>query len=365
MWRERGYGVAVLQDRVRFDCPADVIITTDHYPGWAGSVNRLFRDAVPRSARIIVAIGDDMHPDPNRSASDIGTEFLEYFAHTPGGSLGVMQPVGDAFEATRRICGSPWLGRAWMERMYRGTGGMCDRYHHQWADDELYWVARCTGSLWARADLVQHHDHFRRRGASAPGYWVNSVARHDRADCLTFIARAHAGFPGAEAIGADAPVLAMEHFHAHYQHHAEATFAARYAGSSSDEPARRLSAALDRCASEGWGRVGVFGAGQHTRRAADALCTPPVAVLCIVDEDPARIGTRLWGIDIVGIEHAIEHATAGKLDAIVLSSDAMEPNLRRACAPLAEMGVPIIGLYEELEIASARMSEAPSAAVAG
>lgn len=333
-WRERGYRIALLQDRVRFEAEADAIIAATKYPGWGAAVNRLFREAVPSSCQVVVAGGDDMLPDPHHSAAEIRDQFLDHFQ----GSFGVMQPTGDDYEATRVICGSPWLGRAWMQRMYQGQGGMPETYTHQWADDELYWVARCAGRFWARPDLTQHHDHFLRRGESAPAYWAESAGRHEEQDCLTFIARSRSGFPGAASL--EQP-LDLRVFEREYSNRAERSYAQRHGSAQGDQAARKIEAALEQCAAQGHSRVAIFGAGQHTRRAGSALCDPPVMVLGILDDDPDRIGSRLWNFPIISTEQA--HSLG--LDAIILSSDSMEERLAQAARPLERAGVEIIRLY--------------------
>jgi len=345
-WRERGYRVALLQDRVRFEpsreSGVEAIVTRDRYPGWTSSINVLFREAVPENVQVVVAGGDDMLPDADHTASELAEQFLEHF----GSSFGVMQPIGDEFEQTRTICGSPWLGRSWMESMYGGTGGMCEAYHQAFGDDELAWVARCMHSLWMRPDLTQYHDHFRRRGDAAPAYWVESAAAHDRGDCLTFIARAHAGFPGAEPLpGSMVPrqQMDLDVFRREYDGKAEQLWSERHAGDANNEASDRMARALALCAQRGLWRVAIYGAGQHTRRTGSALCTPPVEIVCVIDDDSERIGTRLWNYPIISMRGAIEQTHA--IDAVVLSSDSMEDRLRDGASRLAAKGIAIVGLY--------------------
>lgn len=335
-WRDQGYRVAVLQDRERFDVIADAVLVRDRYPGWAGSVNTLFREVVPATCRVVVSGGDDMLPDPHKRAAEIAAEFLDHF----NGDFGVMQPTGDGFEATETICGSPWLGRSWMERMYAGAGGLCTAYFQQYADDELYWVSRCAGRFWARPDLTQYHEHFRRMDKPAPAYWVDSAASHDESDCLTFIARSRTGFPGAAPNGQPG-LLDLSVFTTEYTGRAEAWYRQRYGAASDQDPARRLGDALSKCAQNGWRRVAIYGAGQHTARAGQALRSPCVDIVAIVDDDPARVGGRLWNFPVVSREQAIDL----ELDALILSSDAIEPRLRARASGFEQRGVRVIGLY--------------------
>lgn len=337
-WRDQGYRIALLQDRARFEADCDAVITRDRYPGWGASVNALWREVVPESCPVIVAGGDDMLPDPSRRAHEIAQEFLDHFA----GDFGVMQPTGDTYARTEHICGSPWIGRHWMQRMYQGTGGMPEWYTHQWADDELYWVSRCAGRFWQRPDLTQFHDHFLRRDEPAPRYWVESAGAHNERDCLTFIARSRAGFPAAAP--ADEPgLLDLRVIDPAATARAEAAYRASVgAHGEQNEADRRMRAALQQCAQSSHRRVAVYGAGQHTRRLGGALLDPTVEVAAIIDDDPERIGSRLWNYPIVSPEEALSLG----LDAVILSSDAMEDRLRLGAAPLERAGVVVIGLYD-------------------
>lgn len=353
-WRERGYRVAVLQNHARADIPADLCVWSDHYPGWAASINLLCRDIVPHDAPIVVSGGDDMLPDPDRAAHEIAREFLARF---PAG-FGVMQPTGDQLLGAGTFCGSPWLGRGWIRAAYQGRGPLHPAYRHNWADNELHWVARCAGALWARPDLTQRHEHFSRTGAPKPDYWAREVEARDRHDVQLFLARAWQGFPGAQPLGR--PPLDLAPFHAEYPHTAERYWSARYgAALVAEEPTARLAAALRQCAAAGLRRVAIFGAGSHTRAAAAALADSPVAIACFIDDNPALradatpaaggvtgSGTGggtgwLWGWPIL----SVREAAALRPDAVILSSATQEDALARAAAPLHHAGATIIRLY--------------------
>jgi hypothetical protein len=338
-WRERGYRVAALQDRSRFACDADVVVHAEAYPGWPGTVNRLFREVVPASCPVIVSGGDDMYPDPDRRAHELAEQFLDHF----GGTFGVMQPHGDAFEETDQFCGSPWLGRSWMESMYGGSGGMCAAYTHHFADDELYWVARGMGALWSRRDVTQYHDHFRRRGEPAPEYWNRSVQASDARDTLMFIQRSRHGFPGYEPAGTHR-ALDPDVFRREYTGRAERYWETFHAPVGEGVRAtERVAGALERLAARGVGRVAIYGAGQHTRKAGAALCTPAVEVVAIIDDVRGEEGSSMWGIPVVGQRSAL----ALGVEAVVLSSDAMEERLWEASAPMRSAGVEVVRLYGE------------------
>ena len=278
-----------------------------------------------------------MLPEPGLDAATLGAQFVERFPDL----FGVMQPQGDAFLGARHYCGSPWLGRAWIERMYRGSGPMWPGYHHNWADNELFWVARGLGALWARADVAQRHEHFTRTGEDAPDYWREHVSARDRADVELYIARAGAHFPGHEPVGG-APVYDPGVFERENRGIAEAYWTTRYGAESGAGPCeRRMRGALARCADEGVRRVALYGAGTHTRSVGGALMDPPVEVLCLIDDDRRAQGGRLWGFPIVSRDEAL----ALRPDAVVLSSNTMEEELAERAGPFEAAGIRVVGLY--------------------
>ena len=336
VWRERGYRTAVLQNFAKGDIPADLCVWSDGYPGWARSVNILTRQIVPQSAPIIVTGGDDMLPDPNHTAQQLAEQFLEHFPDT----FGVMQPHADEYLASRRYCGSPFLGRAWIDSMYGGNGPLFDKYHHNWADNELYWVARGLGALWLRPDLGHFHDHFTRGGRAEPDYW-SSVKQRDLDDCLLYFARAQTGFAGHEPTKNDAArartfdrsldpgemiVLARQ----------------RLLGVATDNPyAHALTNAINACAEQGHDPIAIYGLGAHTRIGASALCQPRVRIDCIIDDNDAHHGTRAWNIPVVSREAAL---TRG-IKAVVLSASAVEDELWSRTQVFRDADIPVIRLY--------------------
>ncbi len=297
-WRERGYRVAVLQNRERGEVPADVVVWRDEYPGWAGSVNELCKDHVPSSADIVVTGGDDMLPHPGVDAEELARGFFERF---PDG-FGVMQPVGDTFMNASEYCGSPWLGRGWIEHAYGGGGPMHGGYRHNWADHELRWVAELHDALWLRADLRQSHEHFSRNGEEAPEYWNDAVGAHDRADVERFIGRFFLGFPGSEARGR---CLEKSELERRYPGTAHRHWVSRYGGDwLTSDLDRRLGETLRACADAGCRRVAIYGAGTATRAASASLQSPPVGVAYLIDDHPSLRGEYLWGYPIVPLERA-------------------------------------------------------------
>jgi len=350
-WREMGYRVAVLQNWRRGEIPADRVVWADEYPGWAESINILCREVVPKDAPIVVSGGDDMLPDPNHTAQELAEHFYECF--TDG--FGVMQPHGDEYRFATHYCGSPWLGRRFIDTMYRGTGPMFGQYRHNWADVELYWVARCLGALWERPDLTQFHAHFTRQGEEKPDYWTKNVEKTDRIGVKMYIARSWRHFPGHEPIGVDRQFdpTPMDNDPAPLaEQHLAHLYTEDFLRMFGWDPMTRggelqIGRALQWAQSHGHRRVGLYGAGAFTRGAAGALMRPPVEIICIIDDDPSQQDGSLWNYPIVSKEQSLEM----DLDAVILSSDTIEDALWEASSPLREAGVDVL-----------RQSQAPRAA---
>ncbi|MDX2146496.1 MAG: hypothetical protein SFZ23_03150 [Planctomycetota bacterium] len=341
-WRARGYKIAILQNRVKAEIPADIVVWRDSYPGWAESINILCREVVPKSAAIVVSGGDDMFPDPNHTAQELAEQFLEHFKDSPGGTFGVMQPHGDEFANTRHYCGSPWLGREWINSMYQGRGPMCGQYRHNWGDVELYWVARCLDALWERPDLTQYHAHFRRgEDTKKPRWWVENVERNDRHDVELCIQRTWMRFPGHEPIGVQRQFnpepLLNDTVRLAEKHHASLYGAnSIYARS----PAR-MTDALSECSKRRLTPVAIYGSGTHTRAGGEALREPTADVACIIDDHTERQGRRMWNYPIVSQQEAI----AIGVRAVILSSDEYESRMWDQRGPLVERGIHVLRLY--------------------
>lgn len=334
LWRERGYRIAVLQNFEKGEIPADIVDWFDYYPGWPESVNILCRQVIPQSCQLIVSGGDDMLPDPNHTAQELAAQFFDRF---PDG-FGVMQPHGDEFMCAKRYCGSPFIGRAWFENMYGGRGPMYGGYHHNYADNELYWVAKGLNALWERTDLSHFHDHFTRTGESQPDYW-NSVKQRDLQDCLLYYARVHETFPGHaptqaalcrpfdESLPRAEMLLLAEH---------------RLFRVAIDNPySNAIAKALTQCADEGEHTVGLYGFGLHTQVAGSALREPPVKIACIIDDNESNHGRVAWGIPVVSRHTAL----AMGLQAVVLSGNSVEDRLWSNATPFRERGINVRRLY--------------------
>jgi hypothetical protein len=186
--------------------------------------------------------GDDTLPDPTHTPEDIAAQCSRYFGELhmlrslgstakPGdpvsvetlkacihglqnSTMGVMQPTGDDWadqngKIINRICGSPWIGREFAMRSYRGGGPLYSRYFHNWADQELFHVANRSGLLWQRPDLTHYHRHWNRpHGATrekdmpkwAPPIYSNNDWIYNGG---LYKRREAQGFPGAEFLEED------------------------------------------------------------------------------------------------------------------------------------------------------------------
>lgn len=334
LWRERGYRIAVLQNFELGDIPADIVRWSDTYPGWPESVNMLCREVVPSSCDLIVSGGDDMLPDPNQTAQELADQFFARFSD----GFGVMQPHGDEFMCAKRYCGSPFIGRAWFANMYGGRGPMYGGYHHNFADNELYWVAKGLGALWERPDLSHFHDHFTRTGEAEPAYWA-SVREKDLRDCLLYYARVHEHFPGhGPTAGApdrryDTSMDAAQMLTLAEQ---------RLLRVACDNPyASALRKAFRACAAAGRHTVAVYGSGLHTQIGCAALCDPVVRIACIIDDNESAQGRTMWNIPVVSRQGAL----AMGLQAVVLSAHSVEDKLWANAAVFREHGVTVVRLY--------------------
>lgn len=335
-WRERGYKIAVLQNFERGEIPADICLWRDSYPGWPESVNILCRDVVPKSCNLIVSGGDDMLPDPNHTASELAEQFFERFRD----GFGVMQPHGDEFLCAKRYCGSPFVGRAWFENMYGGRGPMYGGYHHNYADNELYWVAKGMGALWERPDLSHFHDHFTREGRKEPAYW-SGVKQKDLQDCLLYYARVHQHFAGHEP--ANDGYAARRAFDTTMPKEEMLVLAEqRLFRVAIDNPyAGAIHTALTTCAKAGQKVVAIYGFGLHTQVAGSALREPPVKIACIIDDNEANQGRVAWGIPVVSREKAL----AMGVEAVILSGNSVEDALWANAAIFRERGIPVHRMY--------------------
>ena len=223
-WRAMGYRIAIFDESDEVDAKTkDAYITGMPYPGYAKAVNLLVKAVllVDKNCDWIVTGGDDTYPDPDHLPRDIAYDCADHFAvparrgpsafdNAP--TFGIMQPTGDRFAdgCIDRICGSPWMGREFCERINQGNGPMWPEYRHMFPDEELFEVAKSLGVLWQRRDLVHYHNHFMRantsltshavstapppflREANSPQHWAEFKGK--------YTARKAANFPGHEPL---------------------------------------------------------------------------------------------------------------------------------------------------------------------
>jgi hypothetical protein len=223
LWRERGYKIALVTDDQAWR-NVDLQVISVTYQGYARSVNYLAeRILSPNWAGQpgndpdcdwICCGGDDTEPDLNHTADEIAAQLTEHFK----GTFGVMQPTGDRFAggSIDRICGSPWMGREFCERMYQGNGPLWPEYRHCFVDNELQEVSIRLGVLWQRRDLSHYHHHFTRHGddarATAPPDFLREAnsPEHWQKYGGIFGNRKRLGFPGHEPLALTAKSLAPD-----------------------------------------------------------------------------------------------------------------------------------------------------------
>lgn len=209
-WIDRGYNVLLQRD---IGDSISVAHMERPYVGYAEAVNYLTRIALDAGAEWIVTGGDDMTPDPHKSAEEIARECVEYF----GTTFGVMQPTGDRWlvngpgtkPGSECVAGSPWMGREWCRRINGGRGPLWPEYFHCGEDEELQAVAIKYGVFWQRPDLTHMHHHWGRprQGEKLapvtrmPEFLARANSREEWQKMKRLLAhRQSAGWPGSEPI---------------------------------------------------------------------------------------------------------------------------------------------------------------------
>ncbi|MES2393495.1 MAG: hypothetical protein V4555_17800 [Acidobacteriota bacterium] len=214
-WTAAGYKTAIWRDSGAPPIEANITII-GKYPGYSKACNALIKMALADQAcQWVVGGGDDVLPDPDHGPEEIAEECEEHFTCAPDlpgtcakcRTYGVMQPTGDPWRDLQgriieRIAGSPWIGRAFAERVYGGNGPWWPDYFHCFGDEELMLVAQRMGVYWQRPDLVHHHEHWARKSGDVkdmPEFLkeANSAAHWEKYKAL-FMQRKAAGFPGSE-----------------------------------------------------------------------------------------------------------------------------------------------------------------------
>jgi hypothetical protein len=216
---------------------------------------------------------------------------------------------------------------------------MYGRYHHNYADNELYWVAKGLHALWERPDLSHFHDHFTRTGQSQPAYW-ESVKRNDLPDCLLYYARVHEHFPGHEPIAGMREARSFDVTMLKDQMLALAE--QRLFRVAIDNPyADAIGRTLLACRDAGQDPVAIYGFGLHTQVAGSALREPPVKVACIIDDNESNHGRVAWGIPVVSREAALRMGVR----AVILSGNSVEDALWTNAAVFRERGIEVRRIY--------------------
>ena len=190
-WHELGYKVAILVNPPNRNdqlFSAERVVVQNKWKGFPVAANILCK-IVPGD--IVVVVGDDVYPDPNRTAEEIGVEFLKRFPDT----YGVMQPIGDKFAWTHKCAVSPWIGRTFIERAYQGRGPFWEGYYHYFSDQELQEYATSLGIFQQREDLTQFHDHWQRKENPQRPPHLMEAKKKWRKDRHTFQIRKGKGWP--------------------------------------------------------------------------------------------------------------------------------------------------------------------------
>ena len=158
-WKGQGYKVGILVNppyQERSFPNADKVIVQEQWQGFPTAVNLLCR-SIPGD--IMVVVGDDVYPDPDHSAQEIGERFKESFPDLQG----VMQPTGDHFAHTHLCAVSPWIGRGFITSAYGGKGPFWEEYFHYFSDEELQQYALSQSVFLQYPDIIQYHDHWQRK----------------------------------------------------------------------------------------------------------------------------------------------------------------------------------------------------------
>lgn len=186
-WKERGYDTAVLvEGNYTLQRNINHYIAGHEWKGFPHAANELCCQ-FHLLYDIIVVGGDDLFPDTNFTAQEIGNQFLSYF----NGTLGLMHPTGDRYGCVDIASVCPWIGANYIKL----GGPYFEGYYHYYCDAELQDVATQRGLFWQRPDLSQYHDHWGRTGQQRPKHLMTANSCH-AADKATYEARKAQSFPG-------------------------------------------------------------------------------------------------------------------------------------------------------------------------
>lgn len=219
-WKAAGYKVAIATDlpthalkSVEASVPPLLI---KRYEGYWKAMNALCHGLVRMfKADIVVCASDGIHPHQGIHGHALGQVFAAKF---PNG-YGVMQPVGDRWEATQTASGgtqawaqhrmhgtrpsdmrleSPWLGRKIIEDV-GDEGPFCPDYDQYFADHEMHDLALRRGVLFKNPMLAQYSEHWAAGRKPISGYQVKCFERSYEKDLALFKAREYSNFPAPKA----------------------------------------------------------------------------------------------------------------------------------------------------------------------
>lgn len=190
-WHKKGYKVAILVNLPlqHGDLPeAEIVVVQEEWKGFPVAVNILCRE-VPGD--IVVVVGDDVYPEPEKTAQEIGQEFLQRFPDL----FCVMQPTGDFYGSINQCAVSPWIGRKFIQEAYGGKGPYWEEYYHYFSDQELQEYSIKMKAFQQRPDLSQYHDHWGRQENVKRPKHLRKAKQLWRKDKTLFEQRKAAGFP--------------------------------------------------------------------------------------------------------------------------------------------------------------------------
>lgn len=199
-WIDRGFQALVLVDNPLWihtsEMSFHLMQGPSVFPGYYKVANAITMEAFKRGAELVTCIGDDMLPDPTRTADDIQ---VMYFKRFPNGE-GVLQATGDEQGEkingewnSQRICGSPTFGRGWYETGYKEIGGFCSQYRSFYGDEDLLNVAKKRGVLWQEPSIKIDHVHWA-FGRAVKQTYHDAAQKNWEADQKVFFERKAAGF---------------------------------------------------------------------------------------------------------------------------------------------------------------------------
>jgi len=162
------------------------------YPGYFAACNQMISHWWDIGYDLFICGSDDILPDPDQPAEEMVAKYRSRFPDHDG----VMQPVGDSLPGTAEICGSPWIGRRFIENTYHNRGPYHPAYQAYFGDEELMCVAQQADRLWMVLSAKQEHLHWLRPDIDKLPYQAANERFWDL-DKALFAQRKKDGFPGA------------------------------------------------------------------------------------------------------------------------------------------------------------------------